>query len=334
MGGGQNGSGGWGGNSTWGAPGYQPGYQPGTTEIGPDWAALAEANATEARRKRLIRVGIGVLSALAVAGIVVVAVAVQGPGGKKPSADRLSAASVPAGAGSTAPSATPSAAASASPSTVPSTAPPTGNSDVRLGTATQVGSVDGHSGPALTLHAASEGYAEVNSTVIDTSTSFTVSAMVDNSATAEPKAAVSQGSDKFFSLYLGRDDSSSATHNKWVFKVQTAAATGKSIMALSTGPATTGRWTTLTGVYDAKARTIALYVDGALAQTTPAPGILSTTGPIEIGRARYKSHWADLWDGSIADVQVWAQPLPPDKVAQLATTRSTDIPARATWFRF
>lgn len=311
VGGGQDGNSGWGG----------PGYPPGTTGGTPDWAAMAEANQRQARKKRLQRVGIGVVSGLALAGIVAVAVAVQGGGGTA-SADRLptapASASNPAGANSIAPSAATSEA----------------GKDVRLGASTQVGSVDGHSGPALTLRGASDSYAEINTVVIDTTTSFTVSAVVRNNASAQPKAAVSQGSDGFFSLYLGRDDSSSATRNKWVFKVQTAAATGKSIMALSTSPATTGQWTTLTGVYDAKARTIALYVDGVLAQTTPVPGILSTNGPIEIGRARYKSHWVDFWDGSIADVQVWEQPLAPDKVAQVAKSRSADAPAHATWFRF
>ncbi|GAA2139573.1 hypothetical protein GCM10009760_22020 [Kitasatospora kazusensis] len=310
--GGQNGSGGWG----------AAGYQPGTGGGGPDWAAMAEANERQVRRKRLLRVGIGAAGVLALAGVVGIAVALQGSGGGKPSAGGLPVASAPAGT-----KAGPSSAA-------PSTGAPEGGKGLRLGVSAEVGAVDGHSGPALTLHGVHDGYAEVKSGVIDTAKSFTVSAVVSNSAAAQPKAAVSQGSDGFFSLYLGREDSSSADHDRWVFKVQTAAQTGKSVMALSAGPAAAGRWTTLTGVYDAKAKAITLYVDGAPAQTVPVPGILVTNGPIEIGRARYKAHWADFWEGSIADVQVWDQPLSPDRVAQVAKTGSADVPAHATWLRF
>ncbi|WP_083974994.1 LamG domain-containing protein [Kitasatospora mediocidica] len=300
VGGGQDGNGGW------GAPGFGP---VGST---PDWAAMAEATERAARRKRLMRVGIGVVATLVVAGIVVVALVMAGPLGKKdpkPAPQPVAANCV-----------------------APTTAPITGSNDLRLGATTQVGTVDGHSGLALTTHGTPDGYAEVNSVVVNTCTSFTVSAVVRNGATDEPRAAVSQGSDGFFSFYLGRDIV--GTHDQWVFKVQTAAESGKAIQSLSASPATVGQWTTLTGVYDVKAKTISLYVDGVLAKTTPAPGILSTNGPIEIGRARFKSHWVDSWNGSIADVQVWDQPLPADKVAQLAKTRSTDVAPHGTWFRF
>lgn len=312
MGGGQDGNGGWGGNSGWGAPGYESGMTGGA----PDWAAMAEANEREARKKRLLRIGIGLVSALALAGIVVVAVAMQGSGDKKPSADQLPTGSNSAGAACVPPSAMASK----------------GGTDLRLGASAQVGTVDGHSGLALTLRGAPDGYAEVNSVVVNTCTSFTISAVARNNAPQEPRAVVSQGSDGFFSFYLGRDFS--GTHNQWVFKVQTAAQSGKAVEALSTGPATTGQWTTLTGVYDAKAGTISLYVDGVLAKTSPVSGIVSTNGPIEIGRARFKSHWVDSWDGSIADVQVWDRPLAPNVVAQVAKTRSANVSARATWFRF
>ncbi|MDH6132912.1 hypothetical protein P3T37_002298 [Kitasatospora sp. MAA4] len=298
-------SGGQNGNGGWGAPGFGP---VGST---PDWAAMAEATERAARRKRLLRVGFGAIGALVVAGIVVAALVLGGPlGKKKPQPAQPVAANCIA----------------------PTLAPTTGSNDLRLGASAQVGTVDGHSGLALTTHGTPDGYAEVNSTVVNTCTSFTVSAVVRNSAPDEPRAAVSQGSDGFFSFYLGRDIV--GTHDQWVFKVQTAAESGKAIQALSTDPATVGQWTTLTGVYDVKAQTISLYVDGVLAKTTPAPGILSTNGPIEVGRARFKSHWVDSWNGSIADVQVWDQPLTADKIAQVAKTRSADVPARATWFRF
>ncbi|GAA2786484.1 hypothetical protein GCM10010441_09390 [Kitasatospora paracochleata] len=306
--------------------GYPPqmqggyGYPPLASPAEPDWYALAEHNERANKRKRLVRVAIGAVSTLVVAGIVAAAVVLYKPGGDSPT-DKAS-----------------TSADQAANCVAPTAAPSKASNDLRLGSSTQVGTVEGHSGLALTLKGTTDGYAEVNSVVVNTCASFTISTVVRNTAPQEPRAAVSQGSDGFFSFYLGR-----GAKNQWVFKVQTAAESGKAIEALSapTDPAATGgvdpasQWTTLTGVYDVKEKAISLYVDGVLAKTTPVTGILSTNGPIEIGRARFKSHWVDAWGGSIADVQVWDQALAPESVAQLAKTRSAgDTAARATWFRF
>ncbi len=161
---------------------------------------------------------------------------------------------------------------------------------------------------------------------MDTTKDFTVSAVVRNDAASASKAAVSQNGEQFFSFYLGREDAG-ANKNRWVFKVQTANETGKTATALSTAAAATGRWTTLTGVYNAKAKTITLYVDGTLAQTAPAPSIVTGTGPLELGRARYKSAWADAWNGSITDVQVWKKALTADQVSKAATGKPGEAPA-------
>ncbi|MEU9128038.1 LamG domain-containing protein [Kitasatospora sp. NPDC048540] len=302
-------SGGQGGNDGWGAPGFQPAMNDST----PDWAAMAEATEREARRKRRMRIVLSVVGVLVVAGMVATAVVLRGTGDKKPSADDQPVASAPN-------------------CIAPSPAGSKGANDVRLGAGTHVGTIDGHSGLALTLRGSADGYAEADSVVVNTCTSFTVSAVVRNNAPEQPRAILSQGSDGFFSFYLGRDFRPG--HNQWVFKVQTAAESGKAVLAEAPGSVPIGEWTTLTGVYDAKAGSIALYVNGALAMTTPVSGILSTNGPIEIGRARFKSHWADAWDGSIADVQIWDQALTPEGIAQVAKDRSTDVAARATWFRF
>ena len=209
---------------------------------------MAEATERAARRKRWV--GFGIAGALVVAGIVVVALVLGGPLGNKPHP----APSQPVAAGCIA----------------PTLAPTTGSNDLRLGASAQVGTIDGHSGLALTAKGTPRTATPRSTDGRQPCTSFTISAVVRNSAPDEPRAAVSQGSDGFFSFYLGRDIV--ATHDSWVFKVQTAAESGKAIQALSTTPATVGQWTTLTGVYDVKAQTISLYVDGVLAKTTRRRG--------------------------------------------------------------
>ncbi|GAA1968059.1 LamG domain-containing protein [Kitasatospora viridis] len=286
---------------------------------GPDWAAMADAHERGARKKRRLRVGIALVGVLALAGAATVAVLHFT--GKKSSSDQ-SVKPAPTGPAAPGECIAPTPAASAASNT----------NDASVGGGGQVGTVDGHTGSALTVHGTPDGYAESNSVVLNTCKSFTVSAVVRNDAPTGGRAAVSQGGDGFFSYYLGRDFW--GDHNQWVFKVQTAASDSSSREALSTAPATTGQWTTLTGVYDAGNKSIALYVDGVLTQTTPVPGILSTNGPIEIGRARFKSQWTDSWSGSIADVQIWERPLAPDVIAQLAKTRSADVGPRASWYRY
>jgi hypothetical protein len=144
---------------------------------------------------------------------------------------------------------------------------------------------------------------------------------------------VSQGTGSYYAFDLGRDYW--GTHNQWVFKVQTAAgdSDNTSRLAFSQGPATVGRWTLLTGVYDASAKTISLYVDGTLAQTTAVPGIWQTSGPLQIGRTRYHSAWVDNWNGAIGDIQIWDRALQPSAIAQLTSSTGTSagVPSAASW---
>ncbi|MFJ1705409.1 LamG domain-containing protein [Kitasatospora sp. NPDC088346] len=144
-GGGTTGGGGFPGGHAGGGFGGQPGgqpaepggapvaYLPPVTSATPDWAALAAANEQEHRRKRLLRIGGGVLGVLVVGGLVATALAVAGPGGdRRPEARASASGMAPTGgtpADGTAPAspseqASPSAgaAASGSPSASPSSA--------------------------------------------------------------------------------------------------------------------------------------------------------------------------------------------------------------------
>ncbi|MEV4559840.1 LamG domain-containing protein [Kitasatospora sp. NPDC049285] len=286
--------------------------------MGPDaayWEAMAEAEQREARRKRMLGLTLGGGALVAVGAMITVAVVVSQHSDGTPAAKPARSAAAPSAAA-------PSGTAAAKPADkAESAAKPEG---LQPGSAAKLGPADGRDGTALLLPGNGDGYAEAADAGIDTAKDFTVSAVVRNDAASDPKAALSQNGEQFFAYYLGREDSSAATRNRWVFKVQTANEAGKTAMALSTAPAATGRWTTLTGVYNAKAKTISLYVDGTLAQTTPAPAVLPAKGPLELGRARYKAHWADAWNGGITDVRLWRQALTADQVTRLTKTRTPD----------
>ncbi|MFJ8439984.1 LamG domain-containing protein [Kitasatospora griseola] len=344
--------------------GGRPSYQlPPVTSAAPDWAALAEANEREHRRRRLrLQIGAGALGVALIGGAVATAVALSGPSDNPKNASAPAVTAQPDGPASGAPSADPgpgpsdpaSASASASGSAQPSGsasartgAKPTGSATgkpnapaptlpgLTLGGGAAVGGTAGHTGPTLVLHGNADGWADSGSPVVDTSRSFTVSAVVRNNAPTGGRAVVTQGSDSYYSFYLGRDDW--GAHNQWVFKVQTTAGAqdNTTYQAFSTaaGVATTGQWTLLTGVYDAGAKKITLYVNGVLQETTPVQGVWQTTGGLQLGRVRYKNTWSDFWDGAIADVQVWDQALPATAVAQLNGSGGTGAgtTAKRSW---
>ncbi|MFC8716791.1 LamG domain-containing protein [Kitasatospora sp. NPDC057198] len=271
----------------------------------PDWAALAEAREQEVRRRRLLRIGGGVLAVVVVGALTAGALVLTRPSGT--------------------PAATPGATASAPPASADeATGGPATLPGMVLGGSTSLGRSEGHSGPTMVLHGTSTGWADSQAPLVDTTRSFTVSAMVRNDAPTGGRAVVTQGTDTYYSFYLGRDYWGS--RNQWVFKVQSAAGAqdGTTFQAFSTSPATTGRWTLLTGVYDAAEKKITLYVDGVPQQTTRVSGIWQTTGGLQFGRVRYKSQWTDFWNGAISNVQIWDQALPAEAVDALKGSGGAD----------
>ncbi|GAA4857261.1 LamG domain-containing protein [Kitasatospora terrestris] len=343
-----------------GTPGWG-GQLPTVTSAAPDWAALAEANEREHRRKRLWKIGGGAAAVLVVGALVATALAVSRPGGGErhdaaaptapvsaapdgpapdsaaPSASASGPASAPASPGASAsasPSGSPRPGKSASaPAGATAPAPPAQLAGLTLGAGASVGTADGHRGPTLDLHGSADGNAQSGAPLVDTGKSFTVSAVVRNNAPTGARAVISQGTGGYYSFYLGRDYW--GEHNQWVFKIQSAAGNDDRNVrqAFSTATATTGQWLLLTGVYDAGSKKISLYVNGALQQTTAVPGIWQTGGPTQIGRTRWKDQWTDNWDGAIADLQIWNQALAADAVGRLNASGGTSAgaPAAYSW---
>ncbi|MGW4802570.1 LamG domain-containing protein [Kitasatospora sp. NPDC004272] len=281
-----------------------PVHLPPVSSATPDWAALAEAREQEVRRRRLLRIGGGALAVAVIGGLVAGALVLTRSSGD----DRVgpgATASAPRESGGK---------ATGAPATLPG---------MVLGGSTTIGRTEGHDGPTLVLHGTATGWADSQAPVVDTTRSFTVSAVVRNNAPTGGRAVVTQGTDTYYSFYLGRDYW--GTRNQWVFKVQSAAGAQDTttFQAFSTTRATTGQWTLLTGVYDADAKKITLYVDGVPQQTTAVSGIWDTTGGLQIGRVRYKSKWTDYWDGAISNVQLWDQALPAGAVDALKGSGGT-----------
>jgi hypothetical protein len=63
-----------------------------------------------------------------------------------------------------------------------------------------------------------------------------------------------------------------------------------------------GRWYHLTGVRDAAASTLSLYLDGEPVATITTGSGLASGGPLTVGRALYAGDRTDYWNGSIDEV--------------------------------
>ncbi|WP_157536093.1 LamG-like jellyroll fold domain-containing protein [Kitasatospora mediocidica] len=157
-----------------------------------------------------------------------------------------------------------------------------------------------------------------NGPVINTASSYTVSAWANLADTSSDHTIVAQGGKNTEAFYLQY----SKALNTWAFVSPSADATsGVSYPeAAGTSPATTNTWTHLVGVYDGSAGTMTLYVNGTAAATTSNASAWNATGPLSIGNA-VLSGGGQLYgtgdSGSVANVQVYQRALSATEAAGL-----------------
>jgi hypothetical protein len=166
----------------------------------------------------------------------------------------------------------------------------------------------------------STGYAATSGPVVDTTKSFSVSAWARLTAkTATPVVISQEGSvGSAFAVYY------SSSYDRWIFNMQTPdSATPTYVRAQSTVPPALNTWTHLTGVYDATAQQIHLYVDGKLQQTVDQPNVWNGAGLVSIGRFKSKGAYTSYFTGDLDDVRVFDQAITDSEAALLAGTSAT-----------
>jgi len=154
-----------------------------------------------------------------------------------------------------------------------------------------------------------------DSPAVDTTRSFSVSAWVKLTSKGRNRTVVAQDGDRvsaFFLQYQGWSD-------RWTLNLPSEdtddwwgrQATSNSVPQLNT-------WTHLTGVFDASAAELKLYVNGTLEDTAALEGdTWSSHGPLTIGSGRWMGDLADEWQGGISDVQVYQQTLNATQIGQV-----------------
>ncbi|HEX9335791.1 MAG TPA: LamG-like jellyroll fold domain-containing protein, partial [Pseudonocardiaceae bacterium] len=166
--------------------------------------------------------------------------------------------------------------------------------------------------------------------VIDTGKSFTVSAWVNLRNTNGYQTFVSEDGTQVSSFFLQlRGDSHRFAFTRLSYDSPSAFGT------IATSPIIPqpGVWYHLTGVFDASAQTVSLYVNGTLQQTIDYPASWAATGSLAVGRGFYNGGQVDWVSGSIDDVRAYAGVLPADDIRTLAGAGSitvhTDQPGAA-----
>ncbi|MFH8344007.1 glycerophosphodiester phosphodiesterase family protein [Streptomyces sp. NPDC018045] len=163
--------------------------------------------------------------------------------------------------------------------------------------------VAGKTGTALHLNGTT-AYAATAAPLLDTTKSFSVSAWAKLDDKDRNYTLLSQAGNHAsgFQLYYSK------AYDKWVFNRHTKDADDTQIVrSTSTDAAQTGVWTQLTGVYDAAAKKIQLFVDGkpqtAAEFTTP----WRAAGALQLGRLFYRSTWQENFAGTVDDIRISEQ---------------------------
>jgi hypothetical protein len=162
-------------------------------------------------------------------------------------------------------------------------------------------------------------FAATGAPVVDTAGDYTVSAWVRPTTLSSAYTNVVSADGARTSMFgLGKSSA-----NKWVFWVHSADTDsgGALVQAVATTGPKVGTWAHLAGVFTAADRTLALYVNGALAATATMPTAAWTAGgAFTIGRGRWVGANGYFWAGDIAEVRAWNQALTRGQMPPLANT--------------
>ncbi|MEU2624619.1 LamG domain-containing protein [Streptomyces sp. NPDC007157] len=167
-------------------------------------------------------------------------------------------------------------------------------------------------------------YLATSGAVLDTTKSFTVSAWARLTKKDVNYTVLSQAGTNAsgFQLYY------STAYNAWIFNRHQTDVTDPAITrSVGTKPPVLNAWTHLTGVFDAAANTIQLYVNG-VPQTTPVPFPVTpwkASGALQVGRLWHAATGKEYFSGTIDEVKVWSRALADTEVAHEAWLEDEDI---------
>ncbi|WP_369373370.1 LamG-like jellyroll fold domain-containing protein [Promicromonospora sp. Populi] len=185
------------------------------------------------------------------------------------------------------------------------------------------GFVDGRFGRALSLNAASPGFAQGTFGGAPTYGSITVAARVRVADSEGVQTIASQDGTRMSDFSLQYD----GNIGRWSFGGWTTDADdGTFARAYSGPPAALNKWTHLVGVYDHPARQLRLYMDGALVGIQDGVTLSAAQRRMAIGRGQLRAANAEFFTGAIDQVDTWMGALSAQEIADLAAQTEGDQP--------
>ncbi|WP_329576548.1 LamG domain-containing protein [Kitasatospora sp. NBC_01250] len=149
----------------------------------------------------------------------------------------------------------------------------------------------------------SGGTISTNGPVLNTASSYTVSAWVNLADNTAYHSFVTQAGTNVPSFYLQY----SKAFGGWAFIANSSDATSPSAYySAHTSSAALNTWTHLVGTFDSSTGTMSLYVNGSLAATGNNPSPWSGTGGLTIGASKTPNNGTfDIANGQVSNVQVY-----------------------------
>jgi alpha-N-arabinofuranosidase len=166
-------------------------------------------------------------------------------------------------------------------------------------------------------------YMEVAAPVVNTAQSFTACSWVklDAMGAKIPQAIVSIDGMTNSGFVLGFFPYTGAGKTGGRFELCRWAGDSKEApasRALTKYGVSTRTWYHLAGVYDAKAQTISLYLNGILQTNMPCADAWQATGKTAVGRGLWDGRAAHFLQGTVRDVRFYDAALTPDQIKEIA----------------
>ncbi|NUS09891.1 MAG: Teneurin-1 [Streptomyces sp.] len=157
-----------------------------------------------------------------------------------------------------------------------------------------------------------------NGPVVDTTSSYTVSAWVNMPSLPARNATVVAQSGTNNSAFMLQYNYAHAGAPLWSLETTNGDTTAPSFpAAYSTAVPAAGTWTHLVGVYNSATGALQIYVNGTLSGSGTTTTPWSAGGPLTIGAAKYKGNATDQLTGSVSNVQVYPRALTAADVTKL-----------------
>jgi len=181
----------------------------------------------------------------------------------------------------------------------------------------------------------SGGTAVTAGPVVRTDSSYTVAAWLRPGPVGRNEVAVSQDGTQVSGFNLGYSLDPDTGGYRWSVRVPTADSLSATVVTAVDlfAPPTTGVWTHLAAVYDAKDQRIRLYVDGQIAGEAAYTGVVNATGPLRLGAGRLPGSTApEEFSGAVDEVQAISGVLTDQEIYGLYADVAVPVPTESSFW--